>query len=78
MITANGDTFLRENSTDFTCNMCSGSIMYVQVMEKPMRLVADFFQCDRCGYKIETKDMQEEEFPAFYDQLNEAIRPKVA
>ena len=67
MITGNGNSYLRENETDFTCNICHGKIFYVQVFEADTPIVVDFFQCDKCGYSIETQQMQEEEFPAFYD-----------
>jgi|GEM_PF-1050477 len=57
----------RVTVSDFHCNICSGPLNYIQLLNDEVRIQEDYFICENCGTRIESKFLQEEDMPEFYD-----------
>lgn len=55
------------SSTVFTCNCCNEALNYVQLLNDELRIQEDYFECPKCGTKIESLMTEEEDVPAFFD-----------
>lgn len=55
------------SATTFTCNCCSTALNYIQVLNDNLRIQEDFFECPKCGAKIESLLTEDEDVPAFFD-----------
>lgn len=63
----NGHSCKRVNVSDFKCNICNGPLNYIQLLNDNIRIQEDFFECEHCGKRIESKYLREEDIPEFYD-----------
>lgn len=57
----------RHTISDFHCNSCHGTLTYVQVLNDDERIQEDYFLCENCQNKIQSKYLQDEDIPEFYD-----------
>jgi len=55
------------SSTVFTCNCCNSALNYIQLLNDDLRIQEDYFECPKCGAKIESLMTEEEDVPAFFD-----------
>ena len=58
---------MRVSVSDFKCNICNCPLNYIQVLNDHIRVQEDFFECDHCGKRINSKFLREEDIPEFYD-----------
>lgn len=57
----------RVSHSVFTCPCCDAPLDYVQLLNDDKRIQEDFFVCEKCGSRIESVFVEEEDVPAFYD-----------
>ncbi|PRY53571.1 hypothetical protein B0I27_10336 [Arcticibacter pallidicorallinus] len=55
------------SASAFNCNCCDASLNYIQVLNDELRIQEDYFECPKCGSKIESLLTEEEDVPAFFD-----------
>ncbi|TQM46937.1 hypothetical protein BDE36_4693 [Arcticibacter tournemirensis] len=61
------DCISRVSHSVFTCPCCNSALDYVQLLNDDKRIQEDFFVCEKCGSRIESVFVEEEDVPAFYD-----------